>query len=372
MTAILSQRSLSLLFTLLALPASLFAGTLRIGVFGLFHPRELTLRPALQSVLVIEGDGRRWILADGREAYLRVAVGRLEYQDGEYFLTASALHAESRHGGPAEFVLSVPGRIGRVYQGTLEVKVRDSELVPIVMMDLEVAVASAAAAESPPVAAPAALEAQAIVTRSYYFAAHRHSDFDFCDTTHCQFLRELPSADSPARVATERTRGLVLLYRGEIVPALFSASCGGRTRSLRDVGLTSRGYPYYAVPCPFCLRHATEWRAVLSRSHAENLASGEPTEAKRLRIDRQFGWSTIPGNNFTLETAGESLIVRGTGQGHGVGLCQVGASGMASEGHSFQDILNYYFPNTSLGDAGKTARMASPRGEARLDQSWQK
>ncbi|MBZ5565740.1 MAG: hypothetical protein LAP13_25390 [Acidobacteriia bacterium] len=369
MTAILSRRSLSLFFTLLALPASSFAGTLRIGVFGLFHPRELTLRPAPQSVLIIEGDGRRLILADGREARLRVAGRVLECQDGEYALTASVLHAESRHGGPAEFVLSVPGRISRAYRGMLGVTVHDGELVPIVTMDLEAAVASAVAAESPPGAALAALEAQAIVTRSYYLAARRHHDFDFCDTTHCQFLRELPSIVSPALIATKRTRGLVLLYRGEIVPALFSASCGGRTRSLSDVGLASQAYPYYSVACEYCLRHAAVWTAVLSRRHAEDLASGEPTEAKRLRIDRQFGWSTIPGNNFTLETAGESLIVRGTGQGHGVGLCQLGAWGMASEGQSFQDILNYYFPNTSLGDADNSARTSSPHTEVRLEPS---
>ncbi len=343
---------LPLAFFLLILPAQLLGGNLRIGVFGLFRPRELGLRSAPQSALVIEGGGRRLVLADGRGARLRIAGRGLECQDGEYAFTSSLLHAESRDGGPAEFVLSVPGRIARVYRGTLDVTIRDNELVPVVTMDLELAVASAVAAESPPDSALAALEAQAIVTRSYYLAPRRHKSFDFCDTTHCQFLREPPSVVSPAMSATRRTRGLVLLYGGEVVPALFSASCGGRTRSLSDVGLRSQGYPYYPVECEYCRLYAPAWTAVLSRRQADELASGGPTEAKRLRLARVLGWSRIPGNDFTTEIVGESLVVRGSGQGHGVGLCQLGARGMAAEGRSFQVILDYYFPNTSLGDAG--------------------
>ncbi len=297
------------------------------------------------------------LLADGREAHLRLAGRTLECLEGESVFSGSVFRAQSRDGGPAEFVLSVPGKISRLYRGTLEVTVHDGELVPVVTMDLEEAVASAVAAESPPGAALAALEAQAVVTRSYYLAARRHNGFEFCDTTHCQFLRELPPVGSAALVATQCTRGLVLLYRGEIVPALFSASCGGRTRSLGEVGLEPQGYPYYSVVCAYCLHHATEWSAVLSRAQAEGLADGAPTEEKRLKIDRKLGWSTIPGNNFTTEIAGEALVVRGSGQGHGVGLCQLGAAGMAASGQSFQDILNYYFRNTSLKDAESAVRL---------------
>ncbi len=341
------------------LPAASPGGTLRIGVFGLFHSRDLTLRPAPQSVLLIEGGARRMTLADGNEIRLRVFGRQMECQSRDFAFSVSFLRAENRDGGPAEFTLAVPGRISRAYRGTLEVQVQNGELVPVVIMDSEEAVASAVAAESPAGAPLAALEAQAVVTRSYYLAARRHRGFDFCDTTHCQFLREPPAADSPARLATLRTRGLVLIYRGEIVPALFSASCGGRTRSLSEVGFVSHGYPYYSVVCEYCLHHATSWTTVLNRGEAGILASGAPSEANRLKIDRRMGWSTVPGNNYELLTGGDSLIVRGTGQGHGVGLCQLGASDMAAEGHSFQDILNYYFPNTSLGAEEDGVRTSS-------------
>lgn len=332
-------------------------------MLGLFRPTELTLSPASRSALVIEAGGRRMILEDGRAASLRVAGRQVECRTGEYTWTASALRSEGLQSGAAEFILSIPGKITREYRGALEVSVRDGKLLPVVVMDLEVAVASAVAAESPPGAPLEALKAQAIVTRSYYLAAPRHRGFDFCDTTHCQFLRGPAPADSRAPISVASTRGLVLRYRGEVIAALFSASCGGRTRSLADVGLSAHGYPYYSVVCEYCLRYAPRWRTVLNLENADALLSGTPTEAERLRIDRKMGWSTVPGDNFELDVAGELVVIRGIGQGHGIGLCQMGTSGMAAEGKSFQEILDYYFPNTSLGCANEAAgKWSSPRG----------
>jgi stage II sporulation protein D (peptidoglycan lytic transglycosylase) len=327
------------------------AGNLRIGVLGLFHPTELTVRPTSATTLIFEGAGRRITIREGNEAHLRAVEGRVRCTSGEYVLAASLVRVGSRQGRPTTFILSVPGRIARQYRGDLEVSVLGGVLVPVVLLDVEVAVASAVAAESPPGAPLEALKAQAVVTRSYYLAARRHPEFDFCDTTHCQFLREPPAADLPAWTAAASTFGLVLAYHGEITPALFSASCGGRTRSLSDAGLTPQNYPYYSVACDYCRRLALRWKTVLNLE-SPGLLSRPGTEAWRLRIDRKLGWSTVPGNNYQLEATSDALIVRGIGRGHGIGLCQMGAAGMAADGKPFQQILDHYFPNTSLDVVG--------------------
>ena len=76
----------------------------------------------------------------------------------------------------------------------------------MVTMDLETAVASVVAAESPPGAGLESLKAQAVVARSFLVAAHgRHARSDFCDTTHCQFLREPPAEGSLAERAARNT-----------------------------------------------------------------------------------------------------------------------------------------------------------------------
>lgn len=279
------------------LRALVLAEIVRIGVFGLFRPGELVLRPVPGQALVVEAGAGRIVLEGGQTLRLRAAGDAVEFLAA----TVPSLRAAPRAAG--EFLLSVPGKIERRFRGELEVTATAGVLVPVVIMSREVAVASAVAAESPPGAALEALKAQAVVTRSYYAAARgRHAGFDFCDTTHCQFLREPPPPTSPAALAAERTRGLTLHYRGRLIAALFSASCGGRTRALDNPAPDE--YPYFAVDCPYCRR------------------------GPRVRCSY--------------------CDPRGEGAGHGFGLCQTGAKGMAASGATFREILRHYFPNAEL------------------------
>jgi len=59
----------------------------------------------------------------------------------------------------------------------------------------------------------------------------------------------------------------------------------------------------------------------------------------------------VPSNTFTAHTDGDEVILRGTGQGHGIGFCQRGASAMAAQGADFRQIIRHYFPNTTLAPA---------------------
>ncbi len=184
----------------------------------------------------------------------------------------------------SEIIVSVPGRIERRFRGRLDL-IRDGiEVVPVVTMDLEDAVASIVAAESPPGAGLESLKAQAVVARSYLIGARgRHPHADFCDTTHCQFLRELPLKGTLASKATHTTTGVVLTSDGRVLAALYSADCGGSTRS--------GPYPFFGVACP--------------------LRTGVPS-------------------------------------GHRYGLCQTGAAVMARDGATWKDILRRYFPAAAI------------------------
>ena len=257
----------------------ILAASVRIGVFGLFHPTELEVQPARGNVLVVESSGHRQVLEGVHSARLR-----------------SPATVTGRNGAEARFVLSVPGKIRREFRGGLEIRAQAGHLLAIVEMDRETAVASIVAAEGPPGAPLEARKAQAVVARSFLAAARgRHDRFDFCDTTHCQFLREPPPAASPAARAQEETRGMVLAYRGRAIAALYSANCGGHTRTLTDAGWHAEDYPYFAVECP----------------------------------------------------------VRGAVSGHRIGMCQMGAAEMARRGSGFREILSHYFPATTIEEAGR-------------------
>ncbi len=256
----------------------MLAALITVGVFGLFHPTELDVRPAHGGAIVVERDGAREPL-EGSHA-LRIY---------------GAARVTSRNGGPGEFVLSVPGRITREFHGRLEIRADHGHLLAIVEMERETAVAAIVAAELPTIGLEA-LKAQAVAARSFLAASHaRHEGFEFCDTTHCQFLREPPKPGSLAARAAEQTRGLALAYQGRVFAALYSADCGGHTRTIEDAGWQASSdagdYPYFAVQCP----------------------------RRGSRVS-----------------------------GHQVGLCQAGAAEMAQRGATFREILNHFYPATTL------------------------
>ena len=279
---------------LLTLPVS--AQVVQIGVFNLFRPVELRVSPVSGALLVDTGDDRA--ILEGRQARAITLAS-----------ISAPVRVSALDGTDADFRLSIPGRIERQFHGILTVQAGDHKLIAVVAMDREVAVASVVAAEMPASTPREALKAQAVVARAYLAAAGpRHDGFDFCDSTHCQFLRERPEPRSEAFQATRETRGLVLAYLGMAFAALYSASCGGQTRSLEGDGVK---YPYYSVPCDFCRRHSP-----------------------------------------------------GVVQGHQLGLCQRGAAGMARSGAGYREILEHYYPGTSLMQSEANAFFLLPRPRA--------
>jgi hypothetical protein len=273
----------------------------RVGVFGLFRPVTLVVSaPDGQVSLVnLRGDGNSCVLRAGEHARLEVGGGLVRVACAATAFRTGSIHLTGPTGGSADFELSVPGKIARRFRGRLDVSVDTNVLVPVVSMDVETAVASVVAAEQIAATPLEALKAQAVAARSFFVAARgRHHGFEFCDTTHCQFLREPPAVGHPAFRAARETAGLVLAFRGAPIAAFYSASCGGRTRTAVEAGLQdAAGYPYFSVECASCMRR---------------------------------------------HPAGER-------NGHGVGLCQEGAAQMASERHaSFAEILQHYYPGTTL------------------------
>ena len=241
-----------------------------------------------------------------------------------------------------------PTRSRRHYSGTLEIKPSAGTLTAIVALNRETAVASVVAAENSPDTPFEALKAQAVAARSYFVASPgRHHEFDFCDTTHCQFLREPPPPESAAARAVAATRDLVLAYDSHPLAAMYTRSCSGRTHTPTELGLTPAAYPYYSVECRYCREHPTRWSSRLPVQEAAVVRASERRSA-RLKIVRRLGWSAVPSNDFVAKKESDHVILNGTGEGHGIGLCQSGARAMAEEGANFRQVLTRYYPNTAI------------------------
>ena len=355
----LHRASALLLFFLLANPSAR-AQNVRIGVLGLFHPRGITLLAAPGEAVAVRAEEKTYVLepqSRANAAEIRISGDALLLEIGGEIVRTAEIRAASRSQGAAGFILAVPGpanqeKIRRAYRGTLVVKAAGGILEPIVTMELETAVASVVQAETAPGTSLEALKAQAVAARSYFVAGRgRHRDFDFCDLTHCQFLREPPPPESPAAVATRATRGLLLAWRRAPFAAMFTRSCAGRTRTPAELGMPIRDYPYFAVECAYCRKNPARWsRRVSTEDAARLLGKGE---AGRLAVDRRLGWHAVPSNDFTARTDDGRVLLEGAGQGHGIGLCQRGAQAMAEAGAGFRQILEHYYPNAAIVRADK-------------------
>jgi SpoIID/LytB domain protein len=256
----------------------------------------------------------------------------------------------------------------------------------VVPLSLEDYVARAVAGEASADAPAAALEAQAIVARTFAIAnRHRHGSegFDVCDLTHCQVLREPGEA---AQLAAHESAGRILIAAGRPARVWFSASCGGVTARPREIwpSVVDAADPPYVVSRaePGC-REATRWHAEirepdLARAFRaagyrgdliRNLkvlaytASGrvgrvrvegfEPPEMSgeqfRLAVGRTLGWNLVRSPLFTVARTSGGYAFEGSGFGHGVGLCVLGASRLAAGGATADVILRTYFPGAAVG-----------------------
>ena len=246
---------------------------------------------------------------------------------------------------------------------------------------------------------PEALKALAIAIRGYALknrGRHAKDGYDFCSTTHCQrFAADIASVppDSRLLAALRATEGQVLLDDPhEVVDSYFGASCGGETANLGT--LWGKNPPTYlrGVHDEFCVAgsHAN-WtdviaradllralhsdfrtdvggrldRIVVSRRDESGRAEFITLEGERSKtvrgwdfkiiVGRVLGWNVLKSSRFDVARSGANFIFRGSGFGHGLGLCQEGAHVMAARGASYQRILEKYFPGTSVSAMNRVA-----------------
>lgn len=232
----------------------------------------------------------------------------------------------------------------------------------------------------------AALQAQAICSRTYALqrSSPRH-DYDVDSSESSQVYGGLDAESPGCTAAVDATSGSVLLYAGSFASIAYSSSCGGHTESAA-AAWGGAGAPYLlGVSCPWCTASPDyHWNANVSAdavSRAFSPASPGFGRAALLSVQsvdasgraRAFTASDDGGTSATLDGSTlrgrlgsrvlRSLLVRGiapaadfsafavqgSGLGHGVGLCQWGAKGMALAGNSAAEIVAFYFPGTQIG-----------------------
>jgi stage II sporulation protein D len=271
----------------------------------------------------------------------------------------------------------------------LELRAHDGFLTLLVTMPLEDYVATALEGESLNFTHSESLKAMAVAVRTYaakFRPRHQEEGFDFCDNTHCQNLN-FTGPTAAIRSAVEATRGELLWWKGSPAATYYHQNCGGTLAGGEEVWPTVHA-PYLRQHLdPYCKQGSLlPWQAEFSRTEFETALRKQglvvPAAWKKLEIvsrgssgralklafksesqraqlvsasslrfatGRSFGWNRVRSDLYEVQTTEESIVFKGRGAGHGVGLCQAGAEEMAREGQSYRQILDFYYPGTKLG-----------------------
>lgn len=278
-------------------------------------------------------------------------------------------------------------RIGdRTFKGTLTVIKRgNGSLAVIDKISIEDYLAGLINSEISSTWPIESIKAQAIAARTYAMnqiegakRAVTPRPYDITSTMLDQVYDGAHREDSCSIKAVRATRGEALLRDGNIFPSYYHSCCGGQTEYAHNVWTGEKGPPI--IDDPYCegspkfnwtwqtsipefMRVLREQNISLKivRSVATSALFDSPRVGeliiegengmimvKATDLRKFFGYQNIKSTWFDAAIKGSDIVFSGKGYGHGVGLCQWGAKGMADKGIGYRDILKFYYPDADV------------------------
>lgn len=277
------------------------------------------------------------------------------------------------------------------------IKVYNLKTNEVIVIDFEEYLKGVVASEMPAEFNSEALKAQAVTARTYLLyklkkfpdGQPEHLDASVCTGTHCQVWNSKDDLIathengwydtywSKIEEAVNSTKGQILTYEGKIIEPLFHSTSGGRTENSEDVFSTS--VPYLrSVESPYeseapklhdsAKISVTDFINKIKSVYGElnitpsnlkdkiqlgNISEGgkiktitiDGTEISGREIRSIFN---LNSTNFSFVQSGDEIEIVTTGYGHGVGMSQWGADGMADEGYNYKEILKHYYTNVEI------------------------
>lgn len=272
---------------------------------------------------------------------------------------------------------------GKPYRGLAELTAADGGILVVNQLPLEEYLVGLINCEISSAWPIEAVKSQAIIARTYALSkkmARMNSSYHLESSVMDQVYEGCLIEDSRAHRAVFETAGEVLTYNGGIIQAFYHSSCGGRTEASENVWGNPFSY-LKGVECQYCLASptATAWESKLSISDIEErlrtaghkvyglteIKPGALNSRGRLKqvvlvaskggvaisgeqFRKAIGYGVIKSTRFTIKNSKNEISFSGSGNGHGVGLCQWGAKQRALDGFGSGEILSYYYPGTVL------------------------
>lgn len=228
-----------------------------------------------------------------------------------------------------------------------------------------------------------ALKAQAVASRSYVMVQMKRNankEYDVVDTIMNQVYLDKEYLISvwkntyeekinKIKLAVLETKGEYISYDGEVAEAMFFSTSPGYTENSEEVFSSKVSYlrsvesswdqisPVYQTTKTFELN---EFYELLNLEYSEDLNIDVTNKTstgrvKKIKINnKEFTGSYISSKlnlkstYFEILKDGNKIIINNKGYGHGVGMSQYGAEGMAQEGYNYEEILKHYYTNIEI------------------------
>lgn len=279
--------------------------------------------------------------------------------------------------------------------GHMKVRLYHHETGEIEEMDLNNYITGVVAAEMPAAFPAEALKAQAVAARTYVLKRilaggvvnSEHPEADLCDDPrHAQAW--IPREEMKKRwgiinfyrhyykirQAVDATGNTVISLEGELIDPVYHAACGGKTEDAGNVWkydipyLQSVNCPYENYPrrvervtfTPQTVQKALgiDLTAVPVSTGESPVKTVERTPTGRVKTV-EVGDVVLPATlvrqrlglrstNFGCTLENGKLVFTTVGYGHGVGMCQYGAKGLAEHGYGYEEILKHYYTGVTV------------------------
>lgn len=280
------------------------------------------------------------------------------------------------------------------YYGTLMFIPYEGKMIVVNKLNIEDYVKGVLPHEMSPDWPMEALKAQAVAARTYalYHILKNNGQlpFDVDNTTKYQVYNGKEKINWNVEQAVDRTKYQIATYNEKVIATYFSSICGGHTDSAENVFGVS--VPYLkGVACTYCSAQIKPWTNAFSykelnkdlsplnikinnatkldvnidtntgKTLSVSIVNGENkvnVNSRDLRVN--LTPSLVPSLNFSINKVDNGIVITGKGIGHGVGMCQWGAYGMAQVKKDYKDILDFYYKGINIQDYTSIKTALSP------------
>jgi len=280
-------------------------------------------------------------------------------------------------------------------ESTIEVSVYRTSTKEIEKVQLEEYVVGVVASEMPVSFELEALKAQSLAARTFIFnrmlsdsKVGMPSNVDVDITDNPEFHQVYKNREELAKLwgenyisyiskvqkAVNATKDQILTYDGNPIDPSFFSTSNGYTENSEDYWSDSIPYlrsvespwdkesPVYNGQKVMKIEDVEKALEINLEPNEDNIGEIKLTDSKRVDIinigNKEFSGVFIreeldlPSNDFEIQQKDGNFIFTTKGNGHGVGMSQYGANGMAKEGKTFNDIVNYYYQDVSISSVG--------------------